>query len=78
MINTISNALSGMISASKKLDSAANNIANADTKGFEDVNVTEELIGTLVAEQDFKANAVVLRRAKDMQEETNRLLDIKA
>lgn len=78
MINTISNALSGMMSASKKLDNAANNIANADTKGFEDVNVTEELIGTLVAEQDFKANAVVLSRAKDMQEETNRLLDIKA
>ena len=78
MINTISNALSGMMSATRKLDTAANNIANADSKGFEEVNVTEELIGTLVAEQDFKANAVVLSRAKDLHEETNRLLDIKA
>ncbi len=33
MINPLNIALSGLIASSKKLDVAANNIANADTKG---------------------------------------------
>lgn len=67
MINSISNALTGLNNATKKLDTAANNIANASNEGSK-VNVEEELLKTLEAKQEYQANAAVLKRTKELGE----------
>lgn len=65
MINTISNALTGLNNATKKLDNAADNIANASNEGSK-VNVEQELLKTLEAKQEYQANAAVLKRTKEL------------
>lgn len=72
--NALSNALSGMTNAAKKVDSAANNIANASNEGST-VNIDEEMIKTLAAKQEYQANAAVAARASSMQKELGKLFD---
>lgn len=74
MINALSNSLSGMMNATKKLDTAAQNIANATNEGSQ-VNVDEEIINTIVAKNDFEANAVILARTSQMQKILGQILD---
>jgi flagellar hook protein FlgE len=77
MIGAISSALSGIMSASKKADMAAANVANGTTPGYE-VDLAEEAVNLKLAEITFKANVNVIKVAEDMAEETGRLLDVKA
>lgn len=65
MINALSNSLTGMTNAVKKLDSAAQNIANASNEGS-NVNIDEELLKTLSAKQEYQANAAVLKRTAEL------------
>ena len=74
MINPLSSSLTGMVNATKKLDSAAQNIANANNEGST-VNVDEEIFKTLQAKQDYQANASVLARTNQMQKELGKLFD---
>ena len=74
MINPLSNSLAGMMNATKKLDTAANNIANASDEGST-VNIDEELLKTVSAEQEFQSNAVVLSRQNAMQKALGQLFD---
>lgn len=75
--NALSSSLAGLQNASKKLDTAANNIANASNEGST-VNVDEEMINTLTARNDYEANAVVLSRTNAMQKLLGQILDEKA
>lgn len=74
MINPLSNSLNGMMNATKKLDAAASNIANASNEGST-VNMDEEILKTLQAKQEYQANAAVLARTNDMQKELGRIFD---
>ena len=66
---TISAAMSisvaGMQTQSQRLDTAANNIANASTPGY-DVDPASEMIDVMTAEQGFAANAAVFETGADM------------
>lgn len=66
---TISAAMSisvaGMQTQSQRLNTAANNIANASTPGY-DVDPASELIDVMTAEQGFAANAAVFETGADM------------
>lgn len=77
MVNAISNALNGMTAATRKADTAASNIANATTPGFE-VDLAKEAVDLKVAEFSYKANAKVVATLKSMDEELGRILDEKA
>ncbi|PZP56168.1 MAG: hypothetical protein DI586_04595 [Micavibrio aeruginosavorus] len=74
MINPLSTSLSGMMNATKKLDSAAQNIANANSEGSE-VSLDQEVLKTMQAQQDFEANAVVLSRTASMQKVLGSIFD---
>ncbi|MFA5593433.1 MAG: flagellar basal body rod C-terminal domain-containing protein [Micavibrio sp.] len=76
MIGAISTALSGIVSATKKADGAAHNIANAATPGRE-VNLAQEAVDLKIAEIAFKANVKILEAADEMAKETGRLFDKK-
>lgn len=66
---TISAAMSisvnGMQTQSQRLNTAANNIANTSTPGY-DVDPARELIDVMTAEQGFAANAAVFETGADM------------
>ena len=76
MIGAISTAVSGLLTASKKADGAATNIANASTPGFE-VDLTQEAVNLKVAELSYKANIGVLKTAEEMSKELGRIFDEK-
>lgn len=66
---TISAAMSisvaGMQTQSQRLNTAATNIANASTPGY-DVDPASELIDVMTAEQGFSANAAVFETGANM------------
>ncbi len=66
---TISAAMSisvaGMQTQSQRLNTAATNIANASTPGY-DVDPASELIDVMTAEQGFAANAAVFETGANM------------
>lgn len=66
---TISAAMSisvaGMQTQSQRLGTAANNIANASTPGY-DVDPVSEMIDVMTAKQGFAANAAVFETGADM------------
>lgn len=66
---TISAAMSisvaGMQTQSQRLNTAANNIANVSTPGY-DVDPASEMIDVMTAEQGFAANAAVFETGADM------------
>ena len=74
MINPLSNSLNGMMNATKKLDQAANNIANASNEGS-DVNIEEEMLNTLSAKQEYQSNAFVLSRTNAMHKALGQIFD---
>lgn len=74
MVNPITNnALSGLQKSSLNVAKAADNIANPQ-RGTE---VTKDIIDIKINENDFKANATVLKTAKEMQETLLRAVDIR-
>ncbi len=69
MAMTITAALNtsvfGMQTETNRLSTAAHNIANASTPGYEN-NLTEDMLDVLQAETGFAANASVFETGADM------------
>ncbi len=76
MIGAISTAVSGLFTASKKVEGAATNIANATTPGY-NVDLASEAVDLKIAEISYKANIGVLKTADEMSKELGRLFDKK-
>jgi hypothetical protein len=74
MINPLSNSVSGLMAASRKLEDSAARIATSPATPTP-VSLDEELVTIKVAEQTYKANAQVLRASRDMQDELLRAFD---
>jgi flagellar hook-associated protein FlgK len=75
MINPLSNSVSGLLAASRKLGESAARIA-ASPAPASTVNLDEELVTIKIAEQSYKANAQVLRTSRDMQDELLKAFDL--
>lgn len=58
-------SVSGMQTQSQRLNTAANNIANAATPGYQ-VDPARETVDVMTAEQGFAANAAVFETGADM------------
>ena len=58
-------SVSGMQTQSQRLNTAAQNIANTSTPGY-DVDPASEMIDVMTAEQGFAANAAVFETGADM------------
>ena len=74
MINTISTALSGLLSASKSVNQSAENIAKAGT-GLEETSLIEDIVDIKLGETVFKANIAVLKTADEMSQELLKTFD---
>lgn len=61
----LSISVSGMQTQSQRLNTAAQNIANTSTPGY-DVDPASEMIDVMTAEQGFAANAAVFETGADM------------
>lgn len=73
MINAISSALSGLITASKQVEQSASNIANNGSNG----QVIEDIVDIKVAETAYKANLQTLKVADELTQELIRSFDKK-
>lgn len=58
-------SVAGMQTQTQRLNTAANNIANTSTPGY-DVDPAREIVDVLTAEQNFAANAAVFETGADM------------
>lgn len=58
-------SVAGMQTQSQRLNTAAHNIANTTTPGY-DVDPASEMIDVMTAEQGFAANAAVFETGADM------------
>ncbi|TNM62146.1 flagellar basal body protein [Aliirhizobium smilacinae] len=58
-------SVAGMQTQSQRLNTAAHNIANSTTPGYES-DTAQEMIDVLTAEQGFAANAAVFETGADM------------
>lgn len=73
MVSIITNsAVAGLQKSSLNVAKAADNIANPQ-RGTE---VTKDIVDIKINENNFKANALVLSTAKEMQETLFRAVDI--
>lgn len=73
MTDAISFAVSGVQTATAKINKAAQNIVSPNNPGG--FGQIEDIIDIKVAEQNFKANLVTLETAKDLSEELLNVLD---
>lgn len=71
MINAINSALSGILTASKQVDQAAQNIAESAP----DNGLIEDIVDIKVAETAFKANVKTLQVSQDLSKELLRIFD---
>jgi flagellar hook protein FlgE len=83
MVSAIDNALTGLQSATRKVDTAAQNIANVSTPGYttengDTVDLSEEAVNMVIGKTAFKANVSVLNTAAEMDKDLQRLFDKKA
>ena len=76
MMNSISIALTGLDSATRRLNTSASNIANLQTPGA-NVDLTREIVNLKLSEIEYKANLVTLQTAQDTTKELLRLFDKK-
>ena len=58
-------SVAGMQTQSQRLNTAAHNIANIETPGYE-ADAAQEMVDVLAAEQGFAANAAVFETGADM------------
>ncbi|HPD83643.1 MAG: flagellar basal body rod C-terminal domain-containing protein [Alphaproteobacteria bacterium] len=65
MISAINTALSGLLGASKQVESSAARIATEPTAE----NLVEDIVDIKVAETSYKANLKVIQVADDLTEE---------
>ncbi len=74
MLGAITNALSGLYTATRKVNEAANNIANVTTPGY-NVDLAEEAVNLKIGEFAYRANLATIRTAEKMDEDLRRLFD---
>lgn len=73
MISSITNnAVSGLQKSSLEVAKSSDNIANTQ----KNTEITEDIINIKINENNFKANALVLGTAKELQETLFRAVDI--
>jgi len=72
MIESLTNSIQGLQKSSLNVAKAADNIANPQ-RGTE---VVEDIIDIKVNEQNFKANALVLKTVQEMQDTLFNSVDI--
>ena len=65
MLNAITSALSGLNTATKRVENAAQNIAISPSQE----NLIEDVVDIKVAETAYKANVAVLKVADELNEE---------
>lgn len=65
MINAITSALSGLTSASKRVDEAAQSIAESPSTE----NIIEDVVDIKLAETSYKANLAVIKTADELTQE---------
>ena len=65
MLNAITSALSGLNTATKQVENAAQSIATSPSQE----NLIEDVVDIKVAETAYKANVAVLRVADELNEE---------
>lgn len=75
MISAISNALTGLTTASKQVEKSAENIANSTNTGADTVELSEEAVKLKVSEAAYKANLATIKSADEMNEALLRLFD---
>ena len=75
MISAINSALSGILGASKQVESAAANIANNTSSDTSGSNIIEDIVDIRVAETSYKANIQTLKVADDMSQELLKIFD---
>lgn len=78
MIDAINSGLAGLLSATKKVESAANNIANLTTpvaEGQDEVNLSEEAVNLILAETEYKANLATIKTASELSDDLFRIFD---
>lgn len=73
MIKALNTSLTGMQKASSNVAKAADNIVDPQ----KNTEITEDILDIKINENNFKANALVAKTAKDLQEELYESLDIK-
>lgn len=74
MIDGVSQALTGLQAATKKLADASERIAGATTEGST-VDLAAEAVNVMVAKAAFKANIAMLETSREISEEITRLFD---
>jgi len=76
MIGALSTALSGLLSASQRIDGAARNIANiGDGSGAN--TLPRDIIDIKLGEAEYKANLAVIKRTGEMQDQLLKAFDEK-
>ncbi len=65
MLNAITSALSGLNTATKQVENAAQSIASDSSQD----NLIEDIVDIKVAETAYKANVAVLKVADELNEE---------
>ena len=68
-ISAIASGTLGMQRAADRLDASANRVARSGT-GLAEVDISTEMVKTMMAENDFKASANVVRAADRMLKTT--------
>jgi len=75
MISAINNALSGLTTATKQADAAAQNIASGQKPNGDSVELSEEAVNLIVSETSYKANIATLKTINEMSDELLRVFD---
>ena len=75
MISAISNALTGLSTASKQVEKSAENIANSTNTGADTVELSEEAIKLKLSETAYKANLATIKTADEMNDALLNLFD---
>ena len=75
MINTLTTALSGILSAGQKVSQSAENIASIGVDSNDGANLPRDIIDIKLAETEFKANLKVVETVSDLTEELLKTFD---
>ncbi len=75
MISAISNALTGLTTASKQVAQSAENIANSTNTDGDTVEISEEAVNLKISETAYKANLATIKTVDEMNDELLSLFD---
>lgn len=75
MISAISNALTGLNTASKQVAQSAENIANSTNTDGDTIELSEEAVKLKLSETVYKANLATIKTADEMNDALLNLFD---